>query len=133
MSALLLDSSAVLALLLREPDADRFLEAMLRHPVRWVSAVTLTELSIALGRRHGPGAQSVVNAFLSAYAVQVASFDASQADEARIAFERFGKGRHPAALNFGDCCAYAASRCLNLPLLQKGDDFPRTDVRRVEV
>jgi ribonuclease VapC len=64
--------------------------------------------------------------------VQVAPFDAAQAEAARVALERFGNGRHPAALNFGDCCAYAASRCLRLPLLHNGEDFPRTDVTRVD-
>jgi ribonuclease VapC len=69
-----------------------------------------------------------VNALLDALKVNIAAFDHQQATLALAAFARYGKGRHPAALNFGDCCAYALAKSMNLPLLYKGNDFAQTDI-----
>jgi ribonuclease VapC len=128
---MVLDTSALLALLLDEPEAEDFRAAVESDDRRLVSAATLLETAVVIEARKGEPGGRELDALIRAAEVEIAPFDEEQADEARRAWRRFGKGRHPAGLNFGDLFAYALARASGEPLLFKGDDFARTDVRRV--
>ena len=125
---MILDTSALLAILLDEPERRRFVEAIEADPTRVLSAATLVECSIVLEVRHGPDGVRDLDLLLARAEISVAPVDVDQAYEARHAFRNFGRGRHRAKLNFGDCFAYALSRSLGEPLLFKGSDFALTDV-----
>ena len=124
---IVLDTSAILAILLEEPERDLFSETISRAGRALVSAGTAVELAALAGRSERLRAD--VPAFLRQPFVEVEPVTATQAAEAGDAFRAFGKGHHPAALNFGDMFAYLLARERRLPLLFKGDDFARTDVR----
>lgn len=125
---MVLDSSALIAILQSEPEADRLLEAFDRHPERRISAATLLEASIVLTARFGEAADRELDVLLHTAGVDVVSVTVEQTELARAAWKQFGKGRHPAGLNFGDCFSYALAVSLGAPLLFTGQDFPQTDV-----
>jgi ribonuclease VapC len=129
---MVIDTSAVVAILLNEPDAAGFELAMERDPVRLIGAATLVELGIVIEARLGEAGARELDLLVHAAAIDVVPFTAAQAELARRAWRRFGKGRHPAGLNLGDCFAYALAATSGEPLLCKGDDFPATDVRTVQ-
>ena len=124
-----LDSSALIALMRAEPEMERFLEAIAASSSRVLSSVNYLETSMVLA---GPKGKEAIwrpfEAFLARAQVAIVPFDHEQARAAREAFLRFGKGRHPAGLNFGDCAAYALAKSRGVPLLFKGGDFSKTDV-----
>jgi ribonuclease VapC len=125
---MVIDSSALVAILLQEADAARYVAAIEADPVRLLSATTYVETCIvAENRVHGAGVHDV-DRLIARAVIDVISVDYEQAQIARDAFRRFGKGRHPAGLNFGDCFSYALSQAADEPLLFKGDDFPKTDI-----
>jgi ribonuclease VapC len=130
---MVLDTSALLAVLLNEPDAAAFRHAIERDAVRLVSAATLVETGIVIEARVGEAGGRELDLLLLKAAIEVVPVDVVQADLARDAYRRFGRGRHVAALNYGDCFAYALSQSLSEPLLFKGDDFSKTDVMVVSV
>ena len=122
-----IDSSALVAILRREAEADRFLQAIAAADGCLLSSVGLLETSMVLAGRTGDAtAWADLDALLNRAGVQVVAQDAELAEAARQAFLRFGKGRHPAALNRGDCASYALAKTRGVPLLFKGDDFGRT-------
>lgn len=124
-----IDSSALIAILRREPEADRFLRAIAGAEGCMMSSVSLLETSMVLAGRTGDGtAWAELDALIARAAIQVVAQDIGLADQARGAFLRFGKGRHAAALNLGDCASYALAKARGVPLLFKGDDFTRTDL-----
>jgi ribonuclease VapC len=124
-----IDSSALIAILSLEPDAQNLLSIIARAPARIMSAVSLLESSIVLAaRKKEAGIWQPFDEFLSEARIEVMPFNEDQARLARAAFLKYGKGRHPAALNFGDCAAYALAKSRNVPLLFKGDDFRKTDI-----
>jgi ribonuclease VapC len=125
---MVIDTSALVAILQDEPERHAFNERIEAAPTCAVSAATLVECSIVLEARFGPAGVLSLDRFLQAAGVQVVPLDADQARIAREAYRRFGKGRHPAGLNLGDCFAYALARGRTEPLLCKGNDFPATDV-----
>ncbi len=126
---IVIDSSALVAILRKEPDALLFAEAIGAEDSVIVSAVNCFEASMVLaGRSHGETAWRPLDALLARAKVAVIPFDGEQAGIARAAFLRYGKGRHPAALNFGDCAAYALAKSKGIPLLYKGADFAKTDI-----
>jgi ribonuclease VapC len=125
---LVIDTSAVVALMSMEPEAARLAQAIEADPVRLLSVAALVESSIVLESRLGEGAVRELDLLLARAGVQLEPVTAEQAELARLAWRRFGKGRHPAGLNYGDCFSYALSRCSGEPLLFKGQDFPQTDV-----
>lgn len=125
---MVIDSSAILSILLGEPDAPAFAQAIAAARERYISAVSLLETSMVLVRKHGPSAVGELDRVIADAAVVVVPFDAEQAGIGRQAFHRFGKGLHPAGLNFGDCAAYALARSRGQPLLFKGSGFSTTDV-----
>ncbi|MBA4748085.1 MAG: type II toxin-antitoxin system VapC family toxin [Sphingopyxis sp.] len=123
------DSSPLASILLGEPDAHNFLSILARSDRLLIGAPNKLEVSMVMGGRYGPDGIVELNLLIEANDIEVVSWTSELADAAAEAFLRFGKGRHPAKLNFGDCMAYALAKSLDAPLLYKGDDFARTDIR----
>lgn len=128
---MVLDTSALVVLLLDEPEAEEFRGAVEDDTTRLVSAATLLEAALVIEARKGEPGGRELDALIHRAAIEVVAVDAEQVSEARRAYRRFGKGRHAAGLNFGDVFAYALARTSGEPLLFKGDDFAKTDVGRV--
>jgi ribonuclease VapC len=130
VTVLVVDTSAVVALLKSEPGWETLASRLHAAAFRLLSVAGWVELSLVVAGRHGDAATlAFLDRFLQTAAIERRPVDEPQARLAREAFLRFGKGRHPAGLNFGDCFAYALARTLDAPLLFVGDDFARTDVR----
>jgi ribonuclease VapC len=125
---MVLDTSALVAVLLGEPERDRFIDLLADAEDPLISAATLVETSIVMLAKTGAEGISDLDELLAAAAVRCVAVDAAQAHLAREAFARFGKGRARAALNYGDCFAYALARSTAQPLLFKGNDFIHTDL-----
>jgi ribonuclease VapC len=123
------DTSALVAVLLREPDALHYARCIAEASQPLMSAVTRVELSFVLEGRTGNRGRADIERFLAASGIEVVAVTPQQADIAIDAFRRYGKGRHPARLNIGDCFAYALAKATDLPLLFKGGDFAHTDIR----
>lgn len=129
MNVLVVDTSAVVALLKNEPGWETLATRLHAAPSRVLSVASWVELSLVVaGRRGDEAALELLDRFLQTAAIELRPVDEPQARLARAAFLRFGKGRHPAGLNFGDCFSYALARTLDAPLLFVGDDFSQTDV-----
>lgn len=128
---MIVETSAVVAIVLGEPDAERFVDALTIPALRLISAANLVEAGIVVEARQGPDAARDLALLLETIAIAVEPVDAEQARLAVDAWRRFGKGRHPAGLNLGDCFAYALARHRGEPLLFKGNDFAQTDVTSV--
>ena len=126
---MIIDSSALLAILLKEPEQFRIADAITLSEHRRMSAATLFEAGMVMEGRHGPQGSENLDELIAEYGLQAVPFTAEHASLAREAFRRFGRGRHPAGLNFGDCMAYALSKATGEPLLFKGDDFSQTDIQ----
>jgi ribonuclease VapC len=124
----ILDSSAIVAILLDEPERAHLLARIDTADVVGVGAPTLVEAGIVLSARLGRDASTVLDRFVVTIEAEVVPVTAAHWGEALGAWARFGRGRHPAALNLGDCLAYAVARVAQRPLLAKGDDFPQTDL-----
>lgn len=127
---MILDSSAVAAIFFQEPGYEALLETIYGASSLAIGAPTLTELTIVLSSRLQRDARGLVARFLQEAGVDVLPFSDAHFGTATDAWLRFGKGRHPASLNFGDCLAYATARLAGQPLLAKGEDFAQTDVAR---
>ena len=126
---IVVDSSALVAILRREPEADSFLQVIATAEGCLLSSVSLLETSMVLAGRTGDAkAWAELDTLVVRSGMQLVAQDAELVEEARAAFLRYGKGRHPAALNLGDCASYALAKVRGLPLLFKGNDFPRTDL-----
>ena len=128
---MVIDTSALVAILFAEPDAELFETAIVATPVRLISAATLIETGIVVEARYGEEGGRELDLLAYKAALEIVPVTAEQVGLARQAFRRFGKGRHRAGLNFGDCFAYALAKGRGQPLLFKGQDFTRTDVRSV--
>jgi ribonuclease VapC len=124
----IIDTSAVLAILFDEEDAARFADAIAGADQRTMSAANFLEAGIVIDNQLGPAAGRELDALLARAQIEIASVTREQAEIARQAYLDFGKGHHPARLNFGDCFAYALAKAANRPLLFKGDDFAETDI-----
>lgn len=125
---MVIDSSALLAILQNEPERRTFNEAIEAAETRVMSAASFVETSIVIESRFGAEGLRDLDLFIERAGIEIAAVDAEQAHVARRAFSRFGKGRHEAGLNYGDCFPYALATVLGEPLLYKGEDFSRTDV-----
>jgi ribonuclease VapC len=130
---MVVDSSALLAIFLFEPERPRFMDTILNAETGSISAATVLETGIALESRRGETAGREFDAFITQANLEVIAVDAEQVEIARMAWRKYGKGRHPAALNFGDCFTYALAKILGEPLLAKGTDFARTDIQCVQI
>lgn len=125
---MVLDSSAIVAIHLKEPGYERLLDALEKASVVLVGAPTLLESAMVLTARLGRDARPGLSAFLRGLHAEVVPFNEAHQDTAVTAFLRFGRGRHPASLNFGDCMSYAVAAVSGVPLLFTGGDFPQTDI-----
>jgi ribonuclease VapC len=125
---LILDSSAIIAVLLREPTRASVEDLLAREPSPGVGAPTVVETGVVLVARAGVTARTTLARFLLETGSTVIPFGDTHWPVALDAFDRFGKGRHPAALNFGDCMTYAIARLADEPLVCTGDDFAKTDL-----
>jgi ribonuclease VapC len=128
---MVIDTSAIIAVLLNEVNAARIAQAIEAGSPRLLSAGNLLESSIVIESRKGEVGGRELDLLIYRAAMEVVAVDQDQAEIARIAWRRFGKGRHPAALNYGDCFAYALAKSRRLPLLYLGTDFAQTDVEAV--
>lgn len=126
---IVIDSSALIAILRREPEADSFLHIIAETEGCLLSAVSLLETSMVLTGRTGSQASwANLDELILRAGIQVVAQDVELTEAARHGFLRYGKGRHPAGLNLGDCASYALAKVRNLPILFKGEDFPKTDL-----
>ena len=128
---MIVDTSAVMSILFGESGAERYDEAIAEAPHCLMSVVNFLEAAIVLESRSGAVAGQELDAFLEEAAIELAPVTADQAQAARRAWRRFGKGNHPAGLNFGDCYAYALAEATGEPLLFEGRNFALTDVEAV--
>lgn len=128
---MVVDTSAVLAVVFEEPEAAAFAELLATSSLTLISAVSWLETGIVVEARKGRAAVRDYRSLLAAARVKTVEFTAEQAQVALAAWQRYGKGHHKAGLNLGDCCAYALSKTAGRPLLFKGADFSQTDVAAV--
>jgi ribonuclease VapC len=125
---MVIDASALVAILTAEPEQRMFIETIEAADSRRLSVATFVEASIIIESRLGAEGLRDLERFVALAGMELVPVDLDQGQIARLAYSRFGKGRHRAGLNFGDCFAYALARVLGEPLLCKGDDFARTDL-----
>lgn len=130
---MVIDTSAIVAIAFDEPEARSIEQAIADEPVRLVSAATVVEAAMVIESRYGETGGRELDLWLVRIGADIVPVDAYQAEEARRAWRRFGKGRHPAGLNYGDCFSYALAKARGVPLLFKGDDFGRTDIVAMDV
>jgi ribonuclease VapC len=129
---MIVDSSAIMAILESEPEADALQQALDRSPGHTISAVNYVETGIVIDGRGDPVLSRTFDNFLFETRIRIESVTPEQARLAREAYRDFGKGRHRAGLNLGDCFSYALAKCKREPLLFKGNDFRKTDVEIAE-
>ena len=125
---MVIDTSALLAILLGEPEANAIALAIAREPRRMLSTLSFLEAAIVIEARKGESGGREFDLLLHHIQVELVSMSSEQAEAARNAWRDYGKGHHPAALNIGDCCAYALAKVSGEPLLFKGSDFSKTDI-----
>lgn len=126
---MIVDTSAIVAIALNEPERDRLVEAVLDTTAAKISAATIVEVSAVLMRRMAPEDFRRVERLIDQLGIETVPFDADQAASATRAYRDFGRGSgHPAGLNLGDCYSYALSDVTGEPLLYVGDDFAHTDI-----
>lgn len=130
---MVIDTSAILALLFNEREADDIEVALDDDPVRLLSAASCLEAALVVEARLGEPGGRELDLLLHKARIELVSVTPEQVEVARSAWRRFGRGRHEAGLNFGDCFAYALAMTTGEPLLFKGEDFARTDVARVKL
>ncbi len=125
---MVIDTSAILAIFLAEAERGEFLQLMSQAETRLMSAANALETGIVLEARRGEAAGREFDLFLHRAQLDLVSVDVEQVEIARLAWRKYGKGRHSAALNFGDCFAYALAKARSEPLLAKGTNFTYTDI-----
>ncbi|MCU0571852.1 MAG: type II toxin-antitoxin system VapC family toxin [Syntrophobacteraceae bacterium] len=128
---MIIDSSAIVAILLGEPEAERFALAIAGDPRRLMSAFSAFETGVVIEAKKGESGGREWDLLLQRARIEIVPLTADQIEIARIAWRAYGRGRHPAGLNIGDCCSYALAKHAGEPLLYKGGDFSRTDIKPV--
>jgi len=127
--AVVIHSSALLAMLFGEPEATPMVKALEETRERYVSAPTLTEAGMVVFARLGADGELALDALLQRLSIRSVAMTPAAADAARAAYRRYGKGVGvPAVLDFGDCLCYGVAKSMRLPVLCKGNDFPQTDL-----
>jgi ribonuclease VapC len=127
---MVIDTSAIVAIALNEPHAPEIEVQIADDPVRLISAATFLEATMVIETRLGEAGGRELDLWLLRISAEIVPVDTDQADVARRAWRRYGKGRHAAALNYGDCFSYALAMTRGEPLLFKGEDFTKTDITR---
>ena len=130
---MVVDTSALIAILLYEPEARGFAKALALDPKRLISVFNLLETAIVIEAKKGEAGGRELDLLLHRIQMETVALTSEQAELARVAWRRYGKGHHPAGLNIGDCCAYALAKYSGEPLLFKGADFLKTDLSPVQV
>ncbi len=130
---MVIDTSAVLAILQNEPERRTFNEAIVADATRLMSTATFVESAMVIESRYGAGGMQDLKLLIAKAEIELIPVDTAQANVAHEAFRQFGKGRHPAGLNYGDCFSYALAKVRGEPLLYKGDDFSRTDLTAAKI
>lgn len=125
---MVIDTSGLLAIFMGEPERKRFLDLITQAERRLISAANALETGMVLEAKRGEAAGREFDLFLQRAEIEVVAVDFEQVEIARLAWRKYGKGRHPAALNFGDCFAYALAKTSGEPLLAKGNDLGQTDL-----
>jgi ribonuclease VapC len=125
---MVIDTSAIAAILFDEPERADFISQIAAANVRLISAATLLECQIVVMARKGELGRAELQLFVHEAELEVVAFDENQVDFAALAWRNYGKGRHPAGLNYGDCFVYALAKATGEPLLFKGADFSQTDI-----
>jgi ribonuclease VapC len=125
---MVLDSSALVAILMKEPEATGFATAIAQNGPHFLSAASLLEASIVVESRKGAEGARDLDLLIYRGGIQIVPVDTEQAETARKAWRKYGRGRHKASLNYGDCFSYALAKVMGAPLLYKGDDFAATDL-----
>jgi ribonuclease VapC len=128
---MVVDTSAVIAILLGETEAEVFVRALVDDPKRMISAYNALESAIVIEAKKGEAGGRELDLFLHRARIEMIALNGDQVELARAAWRKYGKGNHPAGLNIGDCCAYALAKYSGEPLLFKGRDFRQTDIRPV--
>jgi ribonuclease VapC len=126
---MIIDTSAILAILLGESDAERYAVAIAKDPRRLISAFSALETAIVIEAKKGESGGREFDLLVHRAQIETVPMDSAQAELARAAWRAYGKGRHPAGLNIGDCCSYALSKYSGEPILFKGEDFSKTDLQ----
>ncbi len=128
---MVIDTSALIGVLLGEPEAEALARAIARAPKRLVSVFTALETSIVIEAKKGEAGGRELDLLLHRSHIEIIVMNEEQLELARLAWRTYGKGRHPAGLNIGDCCSYALAKHSGEPLLFKGDDFAQTDIQSI--
>ena len=126
---MVIDTSALIAILFGEPEALFFTRAVADESRKLISAFNALETGIVVEARKGEPGGRELDLLLHRAQIEIVAMNADQAELARTAWRKYGKGNHPAGLNIGDCCAYALAKYSGEPLLFKGNDFSQTDIR----
>ena len=130
---MVIDTSALIAILLGEPEGEAFARAIADDSKRLISAPTALEAGIVIEAKKGETGGRELDLLIHRARIEIVSMNEEQTEIARTAWRKFGKGRHPAGLNIGDCCSYALAKHAGEPLLFKGDDFSKTDIRALSI
>ena len=125
---MVIDTSALIAILIGEPEAESFSRAITDDPKKLISAFNVLETGIVLEAKKGEAGGRELDLLLHRARIEIVSMNEDQMELARLAWRNYGKGNHPAGLNIGDCCAYALAKYCGEPLLFKGNDFKQTDI-----
>jgi ribonuclease VapC len=128
---MVVDTSAVIAILFGEPETDSFVRAIADDPKKMISAFNALESAIVVEAKKGEAGGRELDLLLYRAQIEIIAFNGDQVELARTAWRTYGRGNHPAGLNIGDCCAYALSKYSGEPLLFKGEDFSQTDIQAV--
>ena len=128
---MVIDSSAVIAILYDEPEAEQLADAIVKDSTRLMSVASLLECAIVIEARYGEAGGNKLDELVTTAQISLQTVTVEQATIARQAYRTYGKGRHIASLNFGDCFAYALAKVTDEPLLFIGDDFSQTDIQLV--
>ncbi len=128
---MVVDTSALIAILLGEPETESFVLALAGDPKRMISAFNALESGIVIEARKGEAGGRELDLFLHRARIEIIALNSDQVEIGLSAWRKYGKGNHPAGLNIGDCCAYALAKYSGEPLLFKGKDFSQTDIRSV--
>ena len=130
---MVIDTSALITILTGEPDAQLFASAIADDPKKLLSSFSMLEAGIVIESKKGESGSRELELLIHKIKIDIVSLDSEQIALAIAAWRKFGKGRHPAALNIGDCCSYALAKYSNEPLLFKGNDFDKTDIPTVNL
>ena len=128
---MVVDTSALMAILLGEPEAENFIRALADDPKKLISAFNALESAIVIEAKKGEAGGRELDLLIHRARIEIVNLNGDQVELALAAWRKYGKGNHRAGLNIGDCCAYALAKYSGQPLLFKGKDFSQTDIRPV--